>query len=266
MNNIGEYLSPNFHSLWAIPFEAFSLFTIAVFALSKERLNLVELLLILLFLHMSLYSARYIPLFGIIVAPIVTRHLKHLLEVSNGKVSYVIKQKGDSFSEIDASGNSFIWPAMAFLIVVLLSCSGQLTHDFDPDTKPVAASDFLEQELIKGNMFNNDEFGDYIIYKNYPAYKVFIDGRNDMYGGKLFKEYYTVLGFEPGWEKILEKYNVTWIIFNSNSLFSRYLLQNKGWHLIYADKAASIFLKNIPENQRLIQKYRNVKPFIDESG
>ena len=58
MNNVAEYLSPNFHSEWAIPFEAFLLFTLAVFALSKERLNLVELLLILLFLHMSLYSAR----------------------------------------------------------------------------------------------------------------------------------------------------------------------------------------------------------------
>ncbi len=264
MNNIGEYLSPNFHSLWAIPFEVFLLFTLAVFAISKKRLNLVELLLILLFLHMSLFSARYIPLFGIIVAPIVTRQLKQLLEVSNGKVSYFLSKKGDSFSEIDASGNNFIWPAMALLIVVLLSYSGKITNDFDPNTKPVAASKFLEQEFINGNMFNNDEFGDYIIYRNYPAYKVFIDGRNDMYGVKVFKEYYTVIGFEAGWEKVLEKYNVTWIIFNSNSLLSRYLLQNKDWCLIYADKAASIFLKDIPENQRLIQKYRNVKPFIEQ--
>jgi hypothetical protein len=266
MNNISEYLSPNFHSVWAIPFEAFLLFTVAVFAFSKERLNLVELLLILLFLHMSLYSARYIPLFSIMVAPVVTKQLKKLLATSNGKFPDFLNRKGASFSEIDASGKDFIWPAMVFLIIVLLSFSGRLKADFDPESKPVSASKFLEQAQINGNMFNSDEFGDYIIYRNYPAYKVFIDGRNDMYGVEKLKEYYRVITFGHGWEHILEKYNITWIIYDSSSPLSRYLMQNKNWHIIYSDKVASIFLKKIPEHHRLIQKYRNVKFFIDDPG
>jgi len=43
------------------------------------------------------------------------------------------------------------------------------------------------------------------------------------------------------------------------------LLQNDDWKLIYADKVANIFLKNIPENQRLIEKYSNVEP-VEEIG
>ncbi len=264
MDNISEYLSPNFHSGWAIPFEAFLLFTIATLAFSKERLNLVELLLIILFIHMSLFSARYIPLFGIIAAPIITKQLKNLLATSNRKFSDFLKRKGASLSEIDTSGNDFIWPALVFFIVVLLFFSGQLRADFDSEKKPVAALKFLEQEHIIGNMFNNDEFGDYIIYQNYPAYKVFIDGRNDMYGIEKLKEYQRVIEFAHGWGKILEKYNITWIIYDSNSSLSRYLMQNKSWHLIYSDKVASIFLKKIPENHQLIQKYRNVELFIDD--
>ena len=266
VDNIREFLSPNFHSLWAIPFEVFLLFTLAVFAFSKRRLNLIEILLLLLFMHMSLLSARYIPLFVIIATPIVIKQLKQVMETSNGKFSCFLKRKGVSFSEIDASGNDFIWPAMTLLIVVLLPFYGHLKHNFDADKKPVAASKFLEQEYIKGNMFNRDEFGDYIIYRNYPVYKVFIDGRIDMYGVKVFKEYYKVINFESGWEKILEKYNITWIIYDSSSPLSRYLIQNKNWRLIYSDKVASIFLKETPENHRLIQKYRTVKLFIDDPG
>jgi hypothetical protein len=266
MNNIGEYLSPNFHSVWAIPFEAFLLFTLAVFAFSKERLNLVELLLILLFLHMSLYSARYVPLFSIMAAPVVTKQLKQLLATSNGKFPDFLKRKGASFSEIDESGNDFIWPAVVFLMIVLLLFSGRLKAGFDPDNKPVDASKFLEQEHITGNMFNNDEFGDYIIYRNYPAHKVFIDGRNDMYGVEKLKEYDRVRKFENGWGKILEKYKITWIIYDSSSPLSRYLMKNKNWHLIYSDKVASIFLKKTPENHRLIQKYKTVKLFTDDPG
>ena len=261
MNNIGEFLSPNFHILWAIPFEAFLLFTLTVLALSIKRLNLVELLLTLLFLHMSLYSARYIPLFGIIVAPIVTKQFGQLLEDPKGKLVVFIRKKAAGFSKIDASASNFVWPAIGLIVVVLLAYSGRLVHNFDENIKPIAASKFLEQEPIAGNMFNNDEFGDYLIYRNYPAYKVFFDGRNDMYGVERFKEYIKVANFEPGWERKLEKYSITWIIFNSDSALSRFLIQNRDWSLIYADKVASIFLKNIPENHKLIQKYRYTQPF-----
>lgn len=264
IDNIGEFISPNFHSLWAIPFEIFLLFTLAVFAYSKRRLNLIEILLLILFMHLSLFSARYIPLFCIIATPIIIKQLKHVMETSNGKFSSFLKTKGNSFSEIDASGNHFIWPAMTLLIVVLLSFYGLLEHNFDADKKPVAASKFLEKEYIQGNMFNMDEFGDYIIYRNYPRYKVFIDGRIDMYGVKMLKEYNKVIGFESGWEKILGKYNIKWVIYDSSSPLSRYLKQNKNWHFIYSDKVASIFLKETPENHRLIQKYRSVKLFVGD--
>ena len=191
--------------------------------------------------------------------------LIRLLETSNGKFPEFLKRKGASFSEIDASGKDFIWPAVVFFMVLLLVFSSKLKADFDPDNKPVAASIFLAQEQITGNMFNNDEFGDYLIYRNYPAYKVFIDGRNDMYGVEKLKEYHRVIKFENGWEDVLEKYNITWIIYDTRSPLARYLMKIKNWHLIYSDKVASIFLKKIPENHRLIEKYESVKLFIDES-
>jgi hypothetical protein len=266
LDNISEFLSPNFHSLWAIPFELFLFITLAVFSFTKKRLNLIELVLIIFFLHMSLVSARYIPLFCIIAAPIVVKQAEQMLEHSKGKISNFLMRKSDSFSEIDASASDFVWPAVAFLIVILLAFSSQIKHDFDLNKKPIEAAKFIEQEHIKGNMFNMDEFGDYIIYRNYPKYRVFIDGRIDMYGSKKFKEYIEVVNFEQGWGEILEKYQITWIIYYSKSALSRYLLQNEDWSLVYADKVASIFLKKIPGNQRLIQKYRNVKPFIDEPG
>ena len=71
---------------------------------------------------------------------------------------------------------------------------------------------------------------------------------------------------ESGWEKILGKYNIKWVIYDSSSPLARYLMQNKNWHLIYSDKVASIFLKETPENNRLIQKYKTVKLFIDDPG
>ncbi|MCJ7542488.1 MAG: hypothetical protein MUO88_22795, partial [Desulfobacterales bacterium] len=119
--------------------------------------------------------------------------------------------------------------------------------------------EFLKKEHLKGNMFDNDEFGDYIIYAAWPKYKVFVDGRSDMYGVDIMKEYLKVITIKPGWEEVLKKYDVKWIIYDANSALSLFLMERDDWELIYADKVANIFVKDIPENQYLIEKYPDVK-------
>ena len=61
MNHVREFLSPNFHD--PLLFKYFLLLMVVIFALSTVKINLIELLLILMFTNMSLYSVRYIPLF-----------------------------------------------------------------------------------------------------------------------------------------------------------------------------------------------------------
>ena len=264
MDNVSEFLSPNFHNLSVKFFEFFMLLALSLFALSRIRLNIIELTLILLFTHMSLYSARYIPLFAIIVAPVLVKQAEPMLEQSGGKFISFFKKRASNISLIDASARGYLWPILAVALVAVLVAKGKIEHSFDEKIKPVAAVEFLKKETLHGNMFDNDEFGDYIIYAAWPQYKVFFDGRSDMYGTDIAKEYLKVRNFEQEWEKIIEKYDISWIIYNANSVFSRFLLQNNDWKLIYADKVANIFLKDIPENQRLIEKYSNVEPVIEE--
>jgi hypothetical protein len=263
-DHISEFFSPNFHYSFVLPFEFMILLTFVIFSISKKRLNLIEIVLMLMFAHMALFSVRYIPLFSIIAAPILTKQIDLILETHDGKFTNAFKKKALSFSETDASAKGYFWPAMAIFLVILLAAKGSFTHSFDDKKKPIAAAEFLEQEFIKGNMFNEYEFGDYIIYRNFPKYKVFIDGRSDMYGVELFKEYYKVRNFETGWEEIIEKHKINWIIFNSKSKFSRYLIQNKDWNLIYSDQVANIFVRKIFDNRFLINKYKNVTPVIME--
>jgi hypothetical protein len=264
MDHVLEFMSPNFHKPSIIFFEFFMLLTLGLFALSRIRLNIIELTMVILFTHMSLFSARYIPLFAIIVAPVLVKQAEPMLEQSGGKFISFFKKRASNISTIDASAKGYLWPILAVVLVVFIAAKGKIEHSFDEKIKPVAAVEFLKKETLHGNMFDNDEFGDYIIYAAWPQYKVFFDGRSDMYGTDFVKEYFKVRNFEQEWKKIIEKYDITWIIYNANSVFSRFLLQNDDWKLIYADKVANIFLKDIPENQSLIEKYSNVEPVIEE--
>ncbi|RZB37651.1 MAG: hypothetical protein SRB2_00753 [Desulfobacteraceae bacterium Eth-SRB2] len=264
MDNIAEFLSPDFHTFVVKAFEFLFLLFFTLLAVSKVRLNIIELTMVLLFAHMSFFSLRYIPLFSIIVAPVLMRKSQQILKSTNGKLADFIKIRSISISETDASAKGYVWPAMAVAIVVIFAVTGKIDYKFNVKTKPVNAVNFFTKENIQGNMFNNDEFGDYIIYAAWPKYKVFFDGRSDMYGVDRLKEYMKVARVEPGWDEVLEKYKINWIIYNANSPLSLLLMEKDDWKLIYADKVSNIFVKDNPRNQYLIEKYPDVELIIGE--
>jgi len=264
MDHVNEFLAPNFHQLIVKPFEFTLLLLIVLLVFSKKRLNIIELLSILLFTHMSLYSARYIPLFSIIVAPILLRQFRPILVQSEGRFSKFLKKRSDNISAVDTSTRGYLWPVSAVVLVVIFATAGKVDFKFNPETKPVAAVEFFTKENIQGNMFNDDEFGDYIIYAAWPKYKVFFDGRSDMYGVDIMKEYLKVYRIKLGWDEVIKKYNIKWMIHNANSVLSMFLMERDDWKLIYADKVANIFVKDIPENRYLIEKYPDMELVVDE--
>lgn len=260
MDHVREYLSPDFHVSVHVPFKLLLLLTIAIFGLSRKKSSAVEILLVVVFAHISLYSARHIPLFVFVTAPILLRHAESMLGERTGRFALAFRQKASDIAAVDSAATGYVWMGVGMLAVVICAAHGTPNYRFDPNLKPVDAVEFLKREPIPGNMFNDDEFGDYIIYAAWPGYRVFSDGRSDMYGPERMKEYFRVKSFAPGWEKVIDRYNIGWVIEESKSALARYLLRDDGWRLIYADPVAGIFVRNTPEYQYLIDKYRNVHP------
>ena len=264
MDHVSEFISPNFHEPFIFKYHL--LFLIALLALTRERARGSDLLLILGFTSMSLYSSRHIPLFAIVTAPVLVRQGDLLLNSCKCRLADFVRDRGKLFFDIAYRAIPLIWPFVVVAAVAYYAANGKIEHRFDATIKPVAATAFLLREPLKGNMFNNDEFGDYIIYAAWPKYRVFFDGRSDMYGVSLMKDYFKVTDVETGWEKVLDSYHIEWIIFDANSVLSRVLLENKDWRLIYADKLANIFVRNTSCNRALISRYSNVRPVPQEKN
>jgi hypothetical protein len=259
MDNVSEWLSPNFHT--DLRYEYMLLLMILVFGVSILKLNAIEAMLVILFTHMSLFSARYIPLYAIILSPIIARRIDHLIkDLSDRKLVKRFLSIADRATVTDSQTKGYLWSLFAVAALLITLLMGKIEYTFDAKKLPVDAVQFMKKEKITGNMFNNDEFGDYIIYAAWPEYKVFFDGRSDMYGVARMKEYIKVVRIEQGWDEVLKKYNINWIIYGANSALSQFLLARDDWKLVYADKVANIFVRNTPENKPLINKYPDVKP------
>jgi len=238
---------------------------IFLFGVSMLRLSVIEAILVLLFTHMSLYSARYIPLYAIILSPILAKRIDSLLhEFKERQLIRRFLAMSERTAKTDSMAKYNLWAIATVIVLTIMVFTGNLSYEFDKKKLPINALQFIQKEKLQGNMFNNDEFGDYIIYAAWPEYKVFFDGRSDMYGEKIGNEYLKVTQIKSGWEDVLKKYSVNWIIFHTRSALSSLLLERDDWKLIYSDKVANIFIRNIPENRQLINKYVDVKPMIVE--
>jgi hypothetical protein len=253
-------MSPNFHN--GLVYEYMLLIMILVIGISVKRLNVIELLLVLMFTHMSLFSARFIPLYTIIISPILGKQIDRIIEDFREKgVLREFISTSDNMATVDSKTKWHLWSVAAIAVVIFMCFTGKINYHFDRNKMPVDAVEFLKNEKIEGKVFNDDVFGSYMIYAAWPEYEVFLDGR-DMYGKERIADYLKVTDAEREWEDTLNKYDITWIIYNNESALSTLLLESEGWRLIYSDKVANIFVKRTPENQPLIDKYPNIKPFI----
>jgi hypothetical protein len=196
---------------------------------------------------------RYIPLCAIVYAPILSRHGDILIQESKARFSRLLKERFGAYGKIDASAKGYAIPLVILAVLAGLA-AGKIPIRFTEKMAPTAAIDFLQANPLQGNMFNNDEIGDYVIYSLYPRHKVFMDGRSDMYGEPILKEYFKVAHIEPGWKDVLAKYDINYIFFYTDSVLARHLLTDAGWRQIYADNVARIFLRNTPENAETIAR------------
>jgi hypothetical protein len=114
-------------------------------------------------------------------------------------------------------------------------------NQFDAQTFPVEAADWLKVHPEAGNMFNDFNWGGYLLYRLWPGQRVFIDSQTDFYGEALVRDYESIMSAREDWDEPLKKYAINWVIVPADSQLSKVLAQNSDWERSYQDKLAVIF-------------------------
>ena len=245
-----EYLSPDFHErdMWGF----LSMLAFAILALMQERrLAAREALLLAGWAAMSLYSLRNIPLFAVVTAPVYAGMLQGWVE-SLLKLWKREARLQDSSSEL----RGYVWPVLATLLFGYLLWSGVPLDQkgtgnvFLPEKMPVQAVDWLEQNPQDGRVFNQFVWGGYMLYRLWPHELVFIDGQTDFYGEALMREYIEVISLSDGWEGILARHEVSWMLIPRSEILARALYERpEEWIVLYEDTTATIFRRRAPLSQ-----------------
>jgi hypothetical protein len=128
------------------------------------------------------------------------------------------------------------------------------------------AAEFLKKNPVPGKMFNFFDIGGFLDWQLYPQALTFIDGRT--YNQEVFMEHQVVTGGMQGWEKILEKYGITYIVLKSMDSSGMILpivsvlANNPDWALVFSDGLFVVFVRNAPELRGYIKTHEIPKGIL----
>lgn len=235
-----ETMPPNLFELSNAPF-IILLSLAAFFALVNWRsVSAAHIFLLGGLGGMALLMMRNIPLFAIACAPILAEWIASTM---NRFPAW--KRFDERFINLVAPSQSFLLPTLAAIIAIGFfaynqSLNKQL-YQFNPQVFPVRAADWLEENPVEGKMFNEFNWGGYLLYRLWPDDLVFVDSQSDFYGEPLMRDYETIMLAKNNWRGLLDQYQVNWAIIPANAPLAIQLKQEGNWTTLYEDPTAVIF-------------------------
>jgi hypothetical protein len=245
-----EWKSPNFHGQGAIRFESLMLLFPMLLALSKRRPHLVELGLAVLWFHFALASFRSVPLWVLIVVPLLARSSLEIPWIQQqARHLFSLREKGRLFHTCSGPAP---WLGSAVGAIVLLGlayCSQGRLVCHQPEIIPSDALDhFLEIHAewrqthgYRPVAFHSYDWGGYLTWHGGPDFRNWIDDRNEVQGKEHIEEYFAILGTDPGWKEKLDRAHVELICIQSNAPLTFRLSESSAWRERYRDAWAVIF-------------------------
>jgi tetratricopeptide (TPR) repeat protein len=238
------------------------------FVFNRRKIDISALLFWLVFLVFSLNATRNTPFFAFAAYLVIITNIIHI----DYKDIVPIRFSEEKFLYLTTIIFKLLF--LIWMIGYYQAISLRSYYDFDryelksefrgisQKSYPNKAADFLVDNNVRGNFFNDFNSGAYLLGRTFPNIKVFIDGRTEVYGGKFFKEYQKI--WEKGdvdlFEKVVGEYQITGAFLNSSrhhipKKILNYLYSHDEWKLVYFNYDAMIFLRDVEANKSLIERF-----------
>jgi len=242
LSYIGEWSSPDFHQARYLAFLFMMLLTLLLPGVCPRRLCPREFLLLAVMMYAALRSVRHIPIYVLVAVPLISAMVQAALQ-EKGKAGWFEQSK--SLTPIKLTANAMLLGS--FMIFTGLRVEHVIQHQPEAEAKefPSAAVAFLAHARPSAPIMNHYNWGGYFIWKLYPEYKVYIDGRADVYGDSFMDEFastYYVKG--SSWRSPLQKWGLQTIVLPPDAPLVTALSDEPGWERVFSDRLAVVLTRS----------------------
>lgn len=232
---IQEWASPNFHEQVWLPLVIMILLLVGAGMRSTRPISTVNILLCVVSLYAVLHATKQISLFALVTIPVLSMLISSIIPLRSNRTP-ATKLFRWSFV--------IILIGCVFAVILTITQLNKKQTEIEDALFPTEAVDWVIKNKPQGNVFNAYNWGGYLIWRLYPEYSVYIDGRCDMYGAEFLSNYIDIRTTKPGWEDALTKDKIGWVFVEKNSSLANNLRHSPIWENAYEDDMSVIFLKN----------------------
>ena len=244
------------------------LITAVSFVFNRRKINISTLIFWGLFLFFSLTAVRNTVYFSFAAFLVLMNNVSQL------SLEDVFPLKIEDEKFIHVTGVVLKIILLVWVGQYIIEASGHGYFDFDKYERksefggvsqrnfPDKAVDFLVENKVQGNMFNEFNSGAYVVGRCFPDIKVYIDGRTEVYGPQFFKHYLKAVDGQDVdiFKNELEKYDISIVLFNTvrgeaPEKILRFLEQSEEWKLVYLDFDGLVFLKDGEQHYDVISRH-----------
>ncbi|MBI1788871.1 MAG: hypothetical protein HYR60_15150 [Acidobacteria bacterium] len=239
---VQEFQSPKFHAGEARYFEILLVAGLLAAASLLARRQFAPALLALAWAHAALTSVRHVPIYALVVAPLLaTEATRFWNRWMSGRPRRDVRALLHSLA-VDYMPHlrrSSVW---AVIVVLTAGCIGlPWPEDFPATRFPVAMASKHAALLSNARLYTLDSWADYLTYRFYPKQRVFVDGRSDFFGRELFDQYLQVLRGHHGWDHVLARHGIDAALVPSQSAVASLLRTQPQWRLAEDTGEAALF-------------------------
>lgn len=249
--------NPNFPVIKIVLIFLFLSF-ILLFFVNRKRISFSSLILAIFFGTISWLAIRNFTLLGFFALPILALNIGGIFSLEK-KERHPAEENGLAALYI------FVCIFAAYASWQFLAYHSQ-DRGFGLLPENERAAEFLNNNGIKGPIFNNYDIGGYLIWNLPPGEKVFVDNRPEAYPDAFFTDTYKPMQNDPAiFEKIDKEQGFNAVIYYSHDItpwgvnFLKYIGTSQQWDKVYEDNFAIVYLKRNDNNKPLIEKILNTK-------
>jgi hypothetical protein len=239
---VEEFQPPRFGTTAGWYFAVLMVLSLAAAARLVRRRRYAEAMLIAAWVAAGLSSVRHIPILAICAAPAVAELLGDLW-------SSIPVRRGSWWAQLDGIARDhspgFLRMGLAFpaLICALWFAPLPWPADFPASRFPVDVENRRAEMLAGARLFTTDYWADYLIFRNYPRQRAFVDGRCDFYGERAIADYIRALSAQPGWQAVLDGARVNAVLIPPEAPLRAALENSAAWRPVERTPQAELFAR-----------------------
>ena len=227
LSHIVEWQSPDFREIFGLALALWIGVFVWAVARGRNGVSRRDLIVTLPFLFLALWALRNVAVAPLVGLPVASRALARDPRPLAFRRSFLA-----------------LTSAVIVLVAAVVGMSAAAEPDFRLGSYPVGAMRYLERhDLLGRRLLLDDADAGYTILAYFPAQRIFIDDRYDMYPSSVIDDYFDLAAADRDWSRILDRRGVDVVVWERDDPLAVLLDTSPTWARVHRDGSRAVWVR-----------------------